>query len=722
MSLSEDFYDLIFEVSNEYRHKILLLLQKKALRLTHIAKDMGLNNPEIRRHISRLQNVGLIQRDIEGFYHLTPFGELVLGQLGELEFTSRHREYFKSHSLANLPSNFISRISDLSGSMFTADIFGFFYNIETVIKEAEEYVWFNVDQYPVTALSYIVKALEKGVKFRTIEHEESIAGHHLILQAPDETQTMTLVRTTPLIEQRTSSKIDVILYLSEKRCVLAFPDIDRGFDYRGFTATDERARRWCTDLFQHYWNVAEPKVYISPTEYVRPKRIKPSGKEESRSIVVDGHNESRVDAQAVQDAVDYYDEVTLRGTFNFGSSMVQISKSVKIRGDGRENDIPTTTIYKQGWKFPFTEFDSIFMVNGEGADVTIENIHFIDFNHSCIWGIQCNDLHVKNNRITLNTGYGRGQSFGAFGDVVIGILVMPLDYASAEIFRGIVTVEGNYIDLARGGAFGGFLTRGGLEDDPEYRPDLFNHEYYMGFGIAVHHSSKTVTIENNIIRNANARGIAATCNLPTADVRIRNNTISSDIYGSYPFSSPEAGAGILAQSAWGYPSPGFPVYIDRNTIKLDKLNHSGIVVLGPVTDREGAGKLSGGIVRKNRVHLKHGYEGIHVRKCDNFEVSDNTISGEAYYGIRISGRSRSKEFDLRALNNKIQGNDVRDLRIRDPDQYSSNHADGRMFAETPGGAATAHVWLNVNTNGNMIKVSSNEMVIDQGEDNTIQYE
>jgi len=719
VSQPEVFYNLLFEISNEYRHGILLLLQKKALRITDIAKKMGLDNREVRRHISRLRDVGLIQRDLEGFYHLTPFGELILKQLREVEFTTRHREYFKSHSLSNLPSNLISQISDLDESIFTADIMDFLYNIETVIKEAEKYVWFNVDQYPVTTLSHIVKALDRGVEFRTIEHEEKIAGPHIIPQALDEAQALSRLRSTPLIEQRTSSRVDVILYLSEKRCVLALPDINGKFDYQGFTATNEQALKWCRDLFLHYWESAEPKVYISPIEYVRPKRKKLPGEEACRSIVVEGHNDSRVDAQAVQDAVDYYDEVILRGAFNFGSSMVQISKSVVIRGEGRENDVPTTTICKQGWRFPFTEYDSIFKVDGEGADVIIENIHFTDFNHTCIWGIQCNGLDIKNNRITLMTGYGRGRSFGAFGDTVIGIMVWGPELG---FFKGRVTIEGNYIDLAREGAFGGFLTRGGIENDPEYRPDLLNHEYYMGFGIAVHRSTKKVSIENNVIRNANARGIAATCNLPSADVQIRNNTVESDLYGSYPFSSPEAGAGILAQSAWGYPSPGFNVNIEGNTVKFDKLNHSGIIVLGPVTEREGAGKLKDGIIRNNRVYLKDGYEGIHVRKCDDFEVANNVISGKAYYGIRVSGHSRSGKLDLRALNNIVEDNDMKDLRIRDPDKYSNNHADGRIFSPSPEGSATAHVWLDTNTNGNTVKVNSKETVIDQGEDNIIKYE
>lgn len=718
MSASEGFYDLLFEISNEHRHMILLLLQKKAMRITDIAKEMDLNNPEIRRHISRLRDVDLIHRDVEGFYHPTPFGELALKQLRELEFTSRHRKYLTSHSSADLPLDFIRRMGDLNESTFTADIMDFLYKIETIIKEAEEYIWFNVDQYPLTALSSIIEALGRGVEFRIIEQGNQTAGPHLILQAPDEVQALSRARSTPLIEQRTSDRACVILYLSEKNCALAFPDVEGEFDYRGFTATDERALKWCRDLFLHYWEVAEQRVYVSPTEYVTPTRIQVP-KKETRSVVVEGRDDSRVDAQAVQDAVDNYDEVTLRGAFNFGSSMVRISRSVVIMGEGREDDIPSTTIYKKGWRFPFTEFDSVFNVDGEGADVTIENLRFTDFNHICIWGVQCSSLNIKDNRITLMTGYGRGMTYGAFGDVVIGILIRG---SEPSIFGGRVTIEGNHLDFARGGAFGGFLTRGGLEEDPEYRPDLFNHEYYMGFGIAVHQASGAVNIENNVVRNANARGIAITGSLPSADVRVRRNSIASDVYGSYPFSSPEAGAGILAQSAWGFPSPGFNVGIEENTIKLDRLNHCGIRVLGPVMDREGADKLRGGVIRNNRIRLKDGYEGIHVRKCDDFEVAENSISGEAYYGIRISGRRRSGELDLSALNNLVEGNDMGKLRVRDADKYSDNHADGRMFSGSAGGSNTAHVWLDKFSKNNTVNVKIDETVIDEGEENIIIHE
>ncbi|MCX6653853.1 MAG: winged helix-turn-helix domain-containing protein [Candidatus Bathyarchaeota archaeon] len=96
MPAPEGFYDLLFEVSNEYRHGILLLIQAKAFRITYIAKEMGLNNPETMRHVSRLQEVGLIQRDVGGYYNLTPCGEASMLLVKEFEFQSTNRALIRS--------------------------------------------------------------------------------------------------------------------------------------------------------------------------------------------------------------------------------------------------------------------------------------------------------------------------------------------------------------------------------------------------------------------------------------------------------------------------------------------------------------------------------------------------------------------------------------------------------------------------------------------------
>lgn len=703
--------DLLFELSNDDRRQILFSIKEKPMRLTEISQNLGLTVQETSRQLSRLEEVGLEYKDPKGFHHLTHYGELVIRQLRGIEFTSNFKAYFTTHSLERLSSEFVDGIGDLSDSIEISYAMDFIRSAENLIKEARNYVWLLVDQFPINSLRTIVEAIDRGIKFRIIEHRERVLNPDLDVMTSEETQAISRTRHTPLVEQRMVDEVNVYTLVSDSRCIIAFPTSDGEFDFKGFTATDNSSIDYCKGIFQHYWDEAELRKASPVAKVVRGRVAK--GVEPSNVIVVVGQENPRSDAQAVQDAVDNYDEVTLKGRFNFGSSYVQISKSVVIRGEGREKDVPSTIIYKKGWKFPFTEWDCIFKIDNEEADVVIENVNFTDFNHTCLWANRCKNLKIINNRITLLTGYGRGYSFGSFGDIIIGIVIMP----EVDVFEGKIKIKGNYIDFARI-ALGGFLSRGGLEENPRYRPDLFNHEYYMSFGIAVHHGSNTIYIEDNIVRNANARGIAITGNLETAYVMIRQNSIFSDVYGSYPFSSPEAGAGILVQSAWGFPSPGFDVEIEENNIKLDKLNYSGIKILGPVMDRKGADKLRGGIVRSNRILLKDGYEGIHVRKCDDFEITHNIISGKAYYGIRISGRKQTGELDLRALKNKVEDNNMKDLEVKEPDVYSDSKADGYTFAGTEGKSVTANVWLNTYTSDNEIDIKVNETLIDEGTKNT----
>jgi len=89
----EKFYDLLFEISNDYRHEILLILIDKPLRVTDISKKLDLTSQEISRHVARLGEAGLTIKDVEGYHHVSHYGMLVLSLLEELEFASLNREY-----------------------------------------------------------------------------------------------------------------------------------------------------------------------------------------------------------------------------------------------------------------------------------------------------------------------------------------------------------------------------------------------------------------------------------------------------------------------------------------------------------------------------------------------------------------------------------------------------------------------------------------------------
>ena len=457
MSRPEKFYDLLFEVSNEHRHNIMLLLKEEAMRVTAISKELDLTTPEISRHVSRLSEIGLASKNVEGFYSLTPFGTMVLVMLQEFEFTSKHAEYFASHTHAGLPIEYVKRIGDLSGSVFTGNILGFFRQIEHVIKEAEEYVWLLVDQFPLNHLSLIVEAMERGVRFRILEPRNRVISPDLEAMAPEESRALSRTKLAPLFEQRMLDEVNVYMYLSEKSGVSAFPTLIGENEYKGFTSTDETSLKWCRDLFQYHWDEA---VQRTPSPAVEVKRGPISMTEGSSSqTVVVGRERPEFDVQSIQNAVDNFDEVVLKGRFNIGTSIININRSVVIRGEGITDDVPDTKIYKKGWKFPFLSQEFMFLVRGEDIDVTIENIHVEDFNGTCIGTRGGNSLTIRRNRITLSSGLGRGLSFGPWGDHVVGITAGGENLSGG--FPGGVVIEENYLDFALSYARGGLHNRQG---------------------------------------------------------------------------------------------------------------------------------------------------------------------------------------------------------------------------------------------------------------------
>jgi len=600
--------------------------------------------------------------------------------------------------------------------MNVASVMDFIRFTEILFNESREYVCLLVDQFPLNSLSTIAEAIERGVQFKIIEPRDRALNPDLDSMTSEETRALSRTRYTPLVEQRMLDEVNAFLCLSEKRCVLAFPTSDGQYDYKGFTATDVSSLEWCRELLEYYWAEAEQRTATTPVVQVQRGHLSERG-ESIGQVVVIGRERTDVDAQAVQDAVDNYDEVILKGSFNLGTSTIYINRSVVLRGEGRENDIPSTKVYKKGWTFPFFVEDHLLVVSGEGINVTIENIHFTDFNYVCIWNIQGNSVRIRDNRITLRTGMGRGMSYGGRGDHVIGILSGGTD--ELRSMTSGVLIEGNHLDFASSYSRGGFLSRKGLGDDPNYRPNLENHESYCGIGMMLNHNVGEVIVRGNVVRNMNSKGILISDNYETAEIHVVGNTVVSEVYGSYPYSSHMAGVGILAQSAIDRPRSGTRVEISGNEIRYDKLNYCGIAVYGQSRYEEGAGKLGKCIVRDNDIHLEDGSVGVLIRKNDRTEVVDNKISGKAYYGFHLWGSEDREGFDLGSNDNLIEDNDLTDLEIKTPDAYSDSHVDGRMFTGSEGKSATSHVWLNQFSARNTIHVKNDETVIDEGTSNSI---
>ena len=258
----EDLCDLFFELSNEDRLRILLQLDREAMNITNLSKKLDLTTQECSRHVSRLGDVGLIQKDIEGLHHVSPYGELILEQLPGLEFISKNRHYFITHTLRHLPPDLLLRLGDLAESTYIDDVMVAFHKVEIIIQEAEEYLWNFNDQYIASTFPMARKAFERGVKGRSIDPKDVQQLHPLLLDAimPEDRQAIVKARRTGSLEERMLEKIEAFLWMNEKEVMVAFPAVDGRFDYLGFTSKDERAHRWCKDLFQYYWERSQPRT------------------------------------------------------------------------------------------------------------------------------------------------------------------------------------------------------------------------------------------------------------------------------------------------------------------------------------------------------------------------------------------------------------------------------------------------------------------------------
>ena len=249
------FFDLLFEVSNEDRTRILLELKNEPISYSGLSRKLDITTQEVSRHLSRLNERGLTYRRSDGLPDLTPMGELVLRQLKSLEFTSQYSDYFREHTLASIPDQFVSRLGELWVSTLVDNVMLAVHNVEKVLREAEFYI-LNINMpYIASAFPFIREAYDKGVKGRFLHGKD--------LELPSEMRDdRERVLDPQLIDSFRRRGIhneklletDVVMYMSEKEvAIISFPLQDGLYDFRGFCSMDKNFLNWCQDLFEYYW-------------------------------------------------------------------------------------------------------------------------------------------------------------------------------------------------------------------------------------------------------------------------------------------------------------------------------------------------------------------------------------------------------------------------------------------------------------------------------------
>jgi predicted transcriptional regulator len=239
----EDVTGLLFAVASVDRLTLFYTISKERLRLTQLASKLSASTQETSRHLSRLQETKIIEKESDGCFILTPFGKILL-VLPSLKFLTRHKEYFLTHDISALPLEFIERIGELEQGAFSHGVGYVLSHTADVIREAEKYVWLCSDN-PMDLTTLGSKGRGENVPFRIVVPAASIPG----------TPSAALGSNTEL---RLVDRVNIAIAMNERIAGVTFPTVTGEIDFNsGFGSDDPNFHRWCADIFMFHWNKAK---------------------------------------------------------------------------------------------------------------------------------------------------------------------------------------------------------------------------------------------------------------------------------------------------------------------------------------------------------------------------------------------------------------------------------------------------------------------------------
>ena len=254
-----NFNSLLFELSSEDRLNILMLLRKTPLKLSHISRKLNFTVQETSRNLNRLLESELIIKNVDGTFSLTHYGEAAFGLLSGYRFLFKNKKYFLNHSILELPAPFKPSLGVLDDFELVDDVMIVFYNIETMIKNAKDFVWILSDQVLASTIPYLIEGLERGIEFKLLMPNDYLPSDDMRELVSNPVFEKASRKGT--LETRFVDAVKVFLCISEKEVgALAFMNSEGKLDYKGFKTEKISGIEWAKILFTYYWNKSTSQI------------------------------------------------------------------------------------------------------------------------------------------------------------------------------------------------------------------------------------------------------------------------------------------------------------------------------------------------------------------------------------------------------------------------------------------------------------------------------
>jgi predicted transcriptional regulator len=257
----EHLAELLFILASSDRLTLLSEIHGRKCRLSHLTAKLSATPQETSKHLMRLRDAKLIEKNSDGFFGLTAVGKVILNLVPSIRFLAQNREFFLSHDISSLPLEFIERLGELQEGEYEDKVGSVLAHLQHITRGAEEYIWLMAD-HRLGDQEYVTKSGK-------LESNSSITWR-VILPAGSRIDWAELRRSAGIHKGRIEyhliqdpDEIKMGIALNEKIAGVTFPDAMGKLDFNGgFRSSNPLFHKWCQDLFVTYWNKKGRRVRI----------------------------------------------------------------------------------------------------------------------------------------------------------------------------------------------------------------------------------------------------------------------------------------------------------------------------------------------------------------------------------------------------------------------------------------------------------------------------
>ena len=244
---SMELASLYNELSSHVRLTILEMLREKDARFSEIVNRVELSSPEVSRHLKRLQDANLVEKQVEGGYRLSLFGNTVMRITSSMEPLMDKSDYFLIHDTSVIPVQLLRELEALEDATIET-VFSMMGKMYTKLG-ATEYFWdiANQSQDSTTTFMEVMNVSDLDFDIRFIVTPD-LAEEYLKVSGEKNIK----------ISLRTMDTVNFSVTVSNNLAFFALPDKGGTINRNAYIMGEsEEFIDWCKRLYLHFWEKAE---------------------------------------------------------------------------------------------------------------------------------------------------------------------------------------------------------------------------------------------------------------------------------------------------------------------------------------------------------------------------------------------------------------------------------------------------------------------------------